>query len=88
MIVHSAQAGSDGKSDCFVTVKPAETMEWKYQGRNSQLFATRTDSLIRETLDRYGSPKVRLIVGDFGALPFVIRARVEVALERALKERA
>ncbi len=61
MIVHSAQAGSDGKSDCFVTVKPAETMEWKYQGRNSQLFATRTDSLIRETLDRYGSPKVCLI---------------------------
>ena len=88
MIVHSAQAGSDGKSDCFVTVKPAETMEWKYQGRNSQLFATRTDSLIRETLDRYDSPKVCLIVEDFGALPFVIRARVEVALERALKERA
>lgn len=85
MLPNVAQAGSKEKCDCLVTVEPAESVEWIYRGENSQLFATRTDTLIREILARYGTPKVRLTVEDFGALAFVICARIEVALERALE---
>jgi citrate lyase acyl carrier protein len=85
MVLYTAQAGSSEKCDCLVMVEPAERTEWIYRGENSQLFATRTDTLIREILARYGMPKVRLTVEDFGALTFVICARIEVALERALE---
>lgn len=84
MLQKSAKSGSDGKCDCIVTVEPADSVLLEYKSKNSVVYKKRTEKLVLETAARYGLNGIKVSIEDFGALGFVIQARLEVAIERAL----
>lgn len=84
MIIKSATSGTDGKCDCIVTVEPAESVTLEYVSKNRSIYAKRTEDLVQKTAMRYGLNGVKVKIEDFGALGFVIQARLETAIERAL----
>lgn len=86
MVLRMAQAGTLESADCLVTVSEAEGFVLDYQGSNRKLFGERTRRLVSETLERFGVSGVRVTIQDQGALELVIRARLETALGRAMKE--
>ncbi len=84
MLQKSAKSGSDSKCDCIVTVEPANSISLEYKSKNSAVYKKRTEDLVHETAARYGLNGAKVTIEDFGALGFVIMARLEVAIERAL----
>ena len=81
-----AQAGTLESADCLVTVSGADSFVLDYRGGNRKLFGERTRKLVSETLERFGVSGVQVTIQDQGALELVIRARLETALARAMKE--
>lgn len=81
-----AQAGTLESADCLVTVLGAEGFVLDYRGGNRKLFGERTRKLVSETLERFEVSGVQVTIQDQGALELVIRARLETALARAMKE--
>lgn len=86
LVLRMAQAGTLESADCLVTVSGAEEFALDYRGGNRKLFGERTRKLVSETLDRFGVSGVQVTIQDQGALELVIRARLETALARAMKE--
>ena len=85
MIIRSAASGTDGKCDCIVTVEPSDSVSVDYVSKNRSIYAKRTEELVRQTAARYGLSGIKVRIEDFGALGFVIQARLETAIERALR---
>ena len=86
LVMRMAQAGTLESADCLVTVAPAEGFGLDYRGGNRKFFGERTRRLVSETLERFGVTGVQVTIQDQGALELVIRARLETALARAMKE--
>lgn len=89
-ILRTASAGNAEKSDVLVTVSPNPAGELSIQVK-SVVKAFYEDAIIaaaRETARDMGVINARIDLDDFGALDYVIRARVETALLRAAKEEA
>lgn len=89
-ILRTASAGNAEKSDVLVTVSPNPAGELSIQVK-SVVKAFYEDAIIaaaRETARDMGVINARIDLDDFGALDYVIRARVETALLRAVKEEA
>ena len=80
-LLHTAAAGTLESSDCYVTVSPDETFKLKYSGANSEIFAKRTERLVKSVLDE--NKEARVTIQDQGAIEITIKARLETALERA-----
>jgi len=86
LVLRTAQAGTLESADCLVTVSAAEGFVLDYRGSNRKLFGERTRRLVSETLERFGVSGAQVTIQDQGALELVIRARLETALARAMKE--
>jgi citrate lyase subunit gamma (acyl carrier protein) len=86
MRYEAAQAGTLESSDCLVTLAPSGDFSFEYRSGNGGLFAERTEAMVREILERYGTPCLRVQISDQGALEATLRARLEIALERALRK--
>ncbi len=86
LIRRMGQAGTLESADCLVTVVRAENDSLDYRGGNRKLFGERTRKLVQETLARFQVSGVQVTIQDQGALELVIRARLETALARAIKE--
>lgn len=89
-ILRTASAGNAEKSDVLVTVSPNPTGGVSIQVK-SVVKAFYEDAILaaaRETAQEMGVKNARIDLDDFGALDYVIRARVETALLRAAKEEA
>ena len=86
MALRMAQAGTLESADCLVTVVQAERFGLDYRGSNRKLFGERTRKLVLETLERFGVSGIQVTIQDQGALELVIRARLETALGRGMKE--
>jgi len=83
-------AGSENKGDVFVTLELVSQGESKVE-LTSKVISKYGDSIkssIEETLNKFGINAAKILVNDYGALDFVIRARVETAIKRALSERS
>lgn len=86
---HQVTAGSENKGDVFIT------LELTSQGKReleltSKVMSKYGDSIIasvEETLNKFDIKTAKVVINDYGALDFVIRARVETAIKRALSER-
>lgn len=83
MIKRTASAGTTEHSDCLVTVSPCETLEYVHEGANAVLFSQRNHALVDEVLKRYGLSAAKIHIHDEGALEVVLKARLEIAIERA-----
>ena len=84
----SAAAGSENKSDVFVTVAPADTITVTLLAKPIILrqFGPQIEAVVREAAAQEEVEGAAIQVKDGGgALDFTIRARVRCALRRAKK---
>jgi len=88
-LLQSAQAGTFESSDIMILIEPVE----EQTGRKIELFSTvqlqfgnDINKIINLVLDEFEISDIHLIAKDKGALDPTIKARVEVAVKRALKQ--
>jgi len=77
-------AGSDAKGDCQVTAVSAESRLIEIQTKAKDLLEPGIQAVVEGVLAQFGSPNLAIAVGDFGALDYVLAARVETAVRQAL----
>lgn len=85
----AAEAGQKGpgiRSDCWVglTLRDAGGIEIDLRSRVAALYGDSIRTLVADTLAALGVEHASVEIDDSGALPFVIMARVEAAVRRAL----
>jgi len=85
----SAEAGHHGKdvrSDLHVAIEPrdAGAIEITLESRVKPYYGDSILAQVRQVLESLGVRHARVVIYDEGALPFVIAARIETAVKRAL----
>jgi len=83
-------SGIDGKlkSDCRIryTTRVAGGLNVEFFGKLEPLYGRVTVQLVQQTLTQLGVTNALVRIEDFGALPYVIMARVEAAVKTAHPE--
>jgi citrate lyase subunit gamma (acyl carrier protein) len=82
-IIKKASCGKEDKSDCFITIVPKDSLQIEIHSKVQELFGKAIEKTVREVLRDNNIEKGYILVKDFGALDWVIRARLECALQRA-----
>lgn len=88
-ILREAQAGLQDKGDVLVRLKPGDAqsgIRLDIESKVMSMFGDQIRASVLEIIDSYGLTDVDVSVRDQGALDYVIRARVQAAIERAIKE--
>ena len=87
-MLRTATAGNAEKSDVLVTVSPnpGEGLTIRVESVVKAFYEDAIFTAARETAEQMGVADARICLDDYGALDYVIRARVEAALIRAAKE--
>lgn len=83
IISKKASCGTENKSDCLVSIEPADELNIEVQSKVEKLFAPAISRTAQEVVEANKVEKARIIIKDFGALDWVIRARLECAIQRA-----
>ena len=86
--LETAHAGTLESSDAFVRVIPidAKGIEIELESSVEEIYGDAIRALVLETVTTMGIEGVKPIVQDKGALDYVIKARVQTAILRALGE--
>ncbi len=84
----AGRRGKDVRSDCWVSVEPVETggIQFDIKSKVGFLYADSIRSLVSNGLEKLGLKHAKVELEDQGALPFVIMARLETAVRRALPD--
>jgi len=87
-IGQAGRRGPDVRSDCWVSVEPRASggITVSLKSKVEALYGRAIVEAVREGLPALGVPDAGVEVEDAGALPFVIAARLEAAVKRALPE--
>ena len=87
-ILRTASAGNAEKSDVLVTASPnpAGGVAIEVQSVVKVFYGDAIEAAARDTAEKLGVKAARMELDDYGALDYVIRARVETALRRAAEE--
>jgi len=85
------EAGSRGKdvrSDAWVCFEPTDDgkQELNLKSKVQSMYGESTEKLIRDMMTFFGFDSYHIEIEDQGALPFVLMARIEVAIKRALPD--
>ena len=83
-IIKESNCGQYEKSDCLVKVAPSEFLKIEINSKVQKLFGKTIEKSVREVLKDRNLQNICVIVNDYGALDWVIRARLECALKRAV----
>lgn len=83
-IIRESSCGKYERSDCLVTIAPSESMIIEIKSKVQKLFGKAIEKTVREVLKDNNLQNICVIVNDYGALDWVIRARLECALKRAV----
>lgn len=83
-ISHAGRRGSDVRSDCWIELelKESGSIQIVLTSKVESLYGTSIRELIKSVLSFYNIDHAQITIEDFGALPFVIAARVEAAIKR------
>lgn len=83
-ISHAGRRGSDVRSDCWIELelKKSGCIQIKLTSKVESLYGTSIRELFKSILSFYNIEHAQITIEDFGALPFVIAARVETAIKR------
>jgi citrate lyase subunit beta / citryl-CoA lyase len=86
-IITVGNKGKTVRSDCFVTLEPKEKggIDIRLDSKVAVMYGASITTLAREMLDFFGVRDASLIIEDSGALPWVLSARIEAAVKKALK---
>ena len=88
-ILREAKAGLDERGDVLVCLSPAEEnsgVQIDMESTLMSLFGDQIRASVLGVVEGYGLKDLKLTVRDRGALDYAIRARVQTAIERAVKE--
>ncbi len=88
-ILHEALAGLQDKGDVVVQLKPGPDgsgIQLDIKSKVMALFGDQIRASVLEEIAAYGLTDLSVLVRDEGALDYAIRARVQTAIERALRE--
>jgi citrate lyase subunit gamma (acyl carrier protein) len=88
-VIQRGQAGLAEKSDVLITIEPRQTGEGRLILVKSPVmleFGRQITETVHAVLDAQNICDATVQVEDKGALEFVLRARCDTALRRALKE--
>jgi citrate lyase subunit gamma (acyl carrier protein) len=84
MIINKkALCGTENKSDCLVSIEPANELNIEIQSKVEKLFGPALSQTVHEVVEEHHIEKACIVVKDFGALDWTIRARLECAIQRA-----
>ena len=78
-----ARIGSEAKGDCTVEVRAKDGGGIEIETKNAELLGDGIRVVARETLAGLGGGDIGLRVADYGALDYVIAARIEAAVRAA-----
>jgi citrate lyase subunit gamma (acyl carrier protein) len=87
-LVKAAMAGTMENSDVMVTVEPADDLTIDLESNVAKKFGASIKVTTLEVAKKLSVTGAAIKLVDHGALDFTIRARLETALKRALKEEA
>ena len=88
-ILREAKAGLDERGDVLVCLSPGELnsgVQIEIESTLMSLFGDQIRASALEVIEGYGLKDLKLTIRDQGALDYAIRARVQTAIERAVKE--
>ena len=85
-LVKAAMAGTMETSDVMVTVEPADDLTIDLESNVAKQFGASIKATALEVAKKMAITGAAIKLVDHGALDFTIRARMETALKRALKE--
>jgi citrate lyase subunit gamma (acyl carrier protein) len=88
-ILREAKAGLDERGDVLVCLSPAEVnsgIQIDMKSTLMSLFGDQIRASVLGVVEGYGLKDLKLTIRDQGALDYAIRARVQTAIERAVKE--
>ncbi|MDP8205874.1 MAG: aldolase/citrate lyase family protein [Candidatus Electryonea clarkiae] len=85
-ISEAGRRGSSVRSDIWIRLEVREKggIEFDFSSKVEVLYGASTRQLLKDGLRHFGIEHAELIVEDQGALPFVIMARLEAAVCRAM----
>lgn len=88
-ILREAEAGLLDKGDVVVQLKPGPAgsgIALDVKSKVMSLFGDQIRASILEEIEKYDLEDLQVTVNDMGALDYAIKARVQTAIERAIKE--
>ena len=88
-ILREAKAGLDERGDVLVCLSPGELnsgVQIEIESTLMSLFGDQIRASVLEVVEGYGLNDLKLAIRDQGALDYALRARVQTAIERAVKE--
>lgn len=88
-ILREARAGLDERGDVLVCLSPEEAnsgVQIEIESTLMSLFGDQIRASVLKVVEGYGLTDLKLTVRDQGALDYAIRARVQTAIERAVRE--
>jgi len=88
-ILREAKAGLDERGDVIVCLSPAEKnsgVQIAIESTLMSLFGDQIRASVLEVVEGYGLNDLKLAIRDQGALDYALRARVQTAIERAVRE--
>jgi citrate lyase subunit gamma (acyl carrier protein) len=87
-ILRASEAGLDEKGDIVVCLSPGmenSGIQIEMESTVKSLFGDQIRASVLGVVEEYGITDLKLAINDQGALDYAIRARVQTAIERALK---
>jgi len=88
-ILREAEAGMLDKGDVVIQLRPGPNgsgIKLDIESKVMSLFGDQIKSSVLEEIDHYQLTDMQVSVRDLGALDYAIRARVQTAIERAIRE--
>lgn len=88
-ILREAKAGLVERGDVFVCLSPAEEnsgLQIDIESTLMSMFGDQIRASALEVVEGYGLKDLKLAIRDQGALDYAIRARIQTAIERAIRE--
>ncbi len=82
-IVQPASAGKYDRDDALVEIQPGKGIDMEIKCSAAPLVMKNIEREVREVLDGMGVKDAKVKVMEKGALPWVLRSRVEAAIMRA-----
>lgn len=83
-VKRKSMSGREGRADCIVKISPADGLEVKIESKVKKLFGKEIERTVRSVLKEREIDKALVEVHDYGALDWVIRARLEHAIDDAV----
>ncbi len=79
----AGRRGDDVRSDCWINVEPASGLTIHLDSKVKALYGKQIEAQVRHECELFDVSNAHIDIKDFGALPFVMSARLETALRRS-----